>query len=524
MKALIVDDEATTRRGLRRYIHWERFDIELVEEARDGEEALEKFQNILPDIVLSDIRMPNMDGITFSEKIHHMRPDCRIIFLSGYSDKEYLKAAIRLGAVSYVEKPINIPEIEDAISAAVEEIRKNRENEAVQQIYRQSEDAIQEKLFLSLMGGRKIDLELLENIGNMGIRLERDGYFRVLIVKLPREEAEDRPDVCEEKFRDVRRWLGESSCLYLFRENGLGIYLMCSDNRRDLENESQLLETLCQYIRDLLMTPQRRCFCAFGDVVSGVEDICLSYQNAVITLQSLFIFGYNKILFYKEGYHPQVRPDEEIADQFRDALKKQDREKAVKLVRRTCDRAGFGNSVSISYLKNLLFEMLTDITREIEQWSMGLRQKEGMQQDYVWELMLRFETVSEIQEYLLGKIDELFEAAGLLASENKTVRQAVRVLRSQYMREELTVAEVAEQVYVTPNYLSTLFKKEMGVTVSDYLTYVRVERAKELLRSPGIKLYEAARQVGYGDPNYFTKAFKRREQMTPSEYREIYAR
>src|SRR5690606_13038198 len=119
-KLLVVDDESVTRKGLIKHIDWNLLGIHSIEEARDGIEGLEIARSMQPDIIISDIRMPGMDGIDFATQIRKISPECNISFLSGYSDKEYLKAAIHLNVVSYVEKPVNIGELQEAVKKAVE--------------------------------------------------------------------------------------------------------------------------------------------------------------------------------------------------------------------------------------------------------------------------------------------------------------------------------------------------------------------------------------------------------------------
>lgn len=125
IRLLVVDDESATRNGIVRHLDWRQLGVGLVEEARDGLEGLEIARLLHPDIVISDIRMPGMNGVEFITHIRDLYPECKIIFLSGYSDKEYLKAAIHLGAISYIEKPINIDELQETVKRAVDQVHSD---------------------------------------------------------------------------------------------------------------------------------------------------------------------------------------------------------------------------------------------------------------------------------------------------------------------------------------------------------------------------------------------------------------
>lgn len=126
IRLLVVDDESATRNGIIRHLDWRQLGVGLVEEARDGLEGLEIARLLHPDIVISDIRMPGMNGVEFTTHIRDLYPECKIIFLSGYSDKEYLKAAIQLGAINYIEKPINIDELQETVKRAVELVQSEK--------------------------------------------------------------------------------------------------------------------------------------------------------------------------------------------------------------------------------------------------------------------------------------------------------------------------------------------------------------------------------------------------------------
>ncbi len=126
VRLMIVEDEENTRRGLRQFVPWGELGVSEICEAEDGLEALKVFAEENPDLILSDVRMPRMNGLEFARRIHECAPDCKIIFLSGFSDKEYLKAAIKLGAVDYIEKPLVMSELKAVVRRAVEEIDRLR--------------------------------------------------------------------------------------------------------------------------------------------------------------------------------------------------------------------------------------------------------------------------------------------------------------------------------------------------------------------------------------------------------------
>ncbi len=528
MKILIVDDEIITRKGLINHVHWEDLHITEIKDASDGKEALEIAKTFEPDIILSDIRMPNMDGVTFCRNINKILPHSRIIFLSGYSDKEYLKAAIELGVVSYVEKPVNIAEIEQSVLKATEEIKqyhKVRKANKAYRIFEENTDMIKQKFMNDLIKGHKADSTILSSLIEMGLNINANDAFRIMILKTPKKMDENETDLGVKQkliYNKVAQWPVSSQILYSIKDEEHILFLFWSNDPYAVSDRGATMNVFCDLLRNELMRDKEKIFCAFGNVVHGMNSIKISYQNAVVELRTLFLKGYNNIVFYAKEVEKEISFGENPEEQFREYLFYQKKDEAVQLVCSLCDQAKKNKNTSISYLKNLFFNIIRDILQAREKWTALDTMGDAKEKDYVWELILFFETVDQIKEYILLKIEELFEIATIFTSNNKTVCEVIKIINSEYQDENLSVIGIAEKVYVTPTYLSTLFKKNMCTTIGEYITLVRIEQSKALLKQKKIKLYEVAKLVGYNDENYFSKAFKKRERMTPSEYRGKY--
>ena len=180
MNVLIVDDEKTTRQGLLNHIDWKKFDISEIREAQDGTDALELCKTYIPDIMISDIRMPIMNGIELCTNIRELYPECKIIFLSGYSDKEYLKSAIHLGVIHYVEKPIDLSEMEEAIGKAVRLHQMDRERNQGQV----SVEVVKQQLIASLIRKSNEGKSVREKIKQMSLLFEDGRGMNAVVIKV----------------------------------------------------------------------------------------------------------------------------------------------------------------------------------------------------------------------------------------------------------------------------------------------------------------------------------------------------
>lgn len=385
VKAIIVDDEQITRKGLLNYVNWESLHIEVVGEATDGIEGLELAKNTKPDIAICDVRMPKMDGIELAKHIREELPRCKIIFLSGYSDKEYLKSAIKIKAVDYIEKPLDITEFHELLNKTVENCCKEKE----EMMYFES------SIVTSLIKSEFIDIEnikeRLKHINKYSF-LESTyicSVFRTLNGKLPIDAVNDITKALDgEKIK----------CLKGIGDNEI-VMINVSDNSGEIKAIcSELIKTIYDKCKI-------RIAAGIGNTAETINNIKKSYEEACEAIKYINDKSKNFVISFQDG-----------------------REKAI---------------------------------------------------------------IRSIEKYI-----------------------------GDNYRKNITINSIASSVYLTPQYLCILYKKETGKTINDFITEVRIEAAKELLKNPTLKLYEIADSIGYNDPNYFAKVFKKYVGYTPSEYRD----
>ena len=527
IKLLIVDDESTTRKGLIRNIPWRELGVHQVEEAKDGLDALEIAASFHPDIVISDIRMPGIDGIELSTRMRELYPECRLIFLSGYSDKEYLKAAIHLGAINYVEKPINLSEVKEAVKNAVnvcmEDQKKKQTEKKLSNALSESIPFIKQNIVSNLINRKTSADEIINDLNLIGISLGIRDPYTVMTIRIIWE-----PDLSKENLKTVPQlfldYLDECfegiKHICVLKDSNNIIAVLSLGNMNVREYLHKIFQNVMSAV-NLCPSSGAKLFCAVGQTISGMDQIPESYRTSVLALQSMFFHGYNEIVFYKSSTARSFIPDEGLFKAFTELLSEQKKEELLYLVEKLCSDIQKHEATPVGDIKNIFFRLAVILLNESDK--RGFKKDKPQSASYLWETVTNFQTLQEIKEYLIGNIEATLDNIKALEANGRVVYEVMRLIQKKYADSDLSVKSLAEAVFLTPTYLSFLFKKETGKTISDYIIEYRIEKSKEFLKEAQMKLFEVAGKVGYSDANYYAKAFKKMVGMTPSEFREKYS-
>ena len=496
-KLLLVEDEAATRNGLLQHIDWQALGIREVATAKDGTEGLVQAEAFRPDILISDIRMPGMDGIALADAVLAFLPRCRIIFLSGYSDKAYLKAAIRFGAVSYVEKPIELDELTEAIGRAVQQCMEAANGATPPPLSDGS-------LIHSALHGAPEALAALAKRLQLGE--ERSGCV-VLLVRSHREQeqAERVLAAMHQALRLRARVCGTVGSQYAAVVSGL--------SPQALQQEATaFLGTLTR-----LCDGEHQFFCGVGTCVPTLADLNASYDAAACALKQLFFQGYGAVAFYRPADAPAANLQGIDEAAFLRLVQDGDTQTVSAFLNRLCAQAQA--CAREGQIKDALLKYAFALTREAERRGIRAASGESESDHFFWNAISTAPTLEALRELFLTHVAQSIEAFQRQDANNRSITQVLRDIEQHYAHQDLSIKQLAERAYLTPTYLSFLFKKTTGQTASEWITSFRIEKAKELLLS-NVKLVEVAQRVGYGDANYFSKTFKRQTGMTPSKFRE----
>lgn len=517
LKAIIVDDEIMTRDILRNYIPWQELGIAGLKEAEDGVDALELTSEWEPDIVLTDIKMPRIDGIELATHIKQRYPNCKIIFLSGYSDKEYMKSAIKLKAVNYVEKPIDLEEITQVLKSAILECLQEKKEKDVSNRY------LMEELTLDLTSST-IDFEsIYSKIKELNLDFPENGNYLTIIVRPIFQDIENEGEkaayikqIVEEFNRSFENFThryisglkGDDCILAHFSLNPhLEIYKITTALGNFIKETNNHFNGSC------------KCLVSIGQNVSGLCNIFISYQCAVITLQKQFFSSYNNIARYSEDNSPAYTFDDNNFLLITEYIKVGKKDEAISLIKKISNEIRMYKNTQPDYIKNIFFKIVLIISRAAEDRNISLLRDECK---FILNSVSTAYTLSEIEENIVELISSVIAEMQGKSENADVIAKITHYIHDYFHDENLSINTLADKLYLTPTYICTLFKKATGKTINQYITEVRIEKAKDYLKGSDIKLYDIAQRVGFTDGKYFSKVFSKLVGIKPKEYREIH--
>ncbi|MCL6591735.1 MAG: response regulator [Firmicutes bacterium] len=531
-KILIVDDEKTTRESLREVIDWNELHITNVTVAKNGLEALELLKEIRPDILLADVRMPKMDGLELAGQARRLCPDCKIIFLSGYADKDYLKKAIHLKAVNYIEKPINPDEIKAVIGEAValcqEEYQKKQRMLELQSSMAVKQTSLRQALVLDLIQG--VQDEASGRVAKLTAKYEGvfgkyffDNCFRAVYLAIHWKPNLD-PGLKE---------CSKDNILQLFSGPTPGFPLECLSGMDELGNliliipekkgaaPSYEAEVLFRSVLEKIPgISAGHCTVSIGigTEAPDLAQIPESYRTAMLAAAYQFYLGDNQIISYRDISDTPFQIERQQYHSFKEYLNNDNQEAAEELVGKLTDQAFICKDRDINRVKNIYFHLLLVVFEvALERKLIDPFGKD--EQSYIWQEINGKRALKELSEYVITTMRGIFNRLDGQDGINRKAYEIMRFIRENYADRELSIQTIGNHVFISPTYLCAFFKKTTGKTINEFITEVRLEKAKQLLKDSRIKLYEVATSVGFTDVNYFSTLFKRNVGCTPSEFR-----
>ncbi|MCF0146468.1 MAG: response regulator [Eubacterium sp.] len=512
MKLLIVDDEKLTREGLCSSIDWESLGITEVAGADDGLNGIAEAKKNMPDIVLSDVRMPRMDGIRMCAELQKMNPELCIIFMSGYSDKEYLKSAIRLKAVRYVEKPIEEEEVAEAVREAVRLVSSALVNKEKEQKSAQREtEILAEKL---CQPGRVTEEELKRFVQT---NPEKPCAFSLLI-KIYHQSA-----LSSTVFSTLNGIVSASAqrhymkCIGCDRQNAVYVFHIYQiSGYTDAEKKALGAE-----ISEELMKHTVHFHIVFGKNTEGLMNVYGSYSSAVIELQNCFFSERQEVRVYSsadsDSIFPAI-PEDEDEKSFRKALLGGEKDILSDLIEKKRKNILSGRGLLPNQVRDLYYRSFQAVS-ETESL-LGMKGISNAAGDSNWGVVSSCESIFELDEQLKNRVGCFLSMLEKRSETHAAVAMIKEYIANSYTNELLSIKDISEHVLFSTSYVCTLFKNETGQTLNQYITDYRIEKAKELLLDHRNRIGDISKEVGYADSNYFGKIFKKQVGMTPSEFRE----
>lgn len=527
MKLVIADDDRQIREGIKEGIDWKSLEIDEVFIAANGIEAFELFKKHIPEIVITDIKMPGMDGLLLFTKIKEVKPDAKVIIISGYSDFEYLKKAIQYGAVDYELKPIKVRSLITLIKKVKEDILKEKVSKEKFQIHLQ---AYKENFINNLLLGNITDHNIIlegfqQYLGFEGksalfsIIIAFDQYLQCTEVKT-KEEVERAYDLLYDFFH--ANLLNENNGLFYKLEENKFLIIMKTQSSVLFHNN--LIFNLNTYLTKLNDYSKKETGLTVSAGISktgNMFNIHELYKQAKQSLEFKFYRGIGSINLYSETLAMEKTY---IASEANEEDLKEEIENFNFNICENIIKAQFNYIKSNSYyskssILNFSMNLIIMLKKITKQDDIGL---EGFINSSINSLEeeTSFEIVEECRDYVLKVYEKVFRLYKDMKSirGNTVISKAIIYIKNNYYK-ELTAEVLADYIGKTPNYFSHIFKKEVGISFSKYVNKVRIDKAKELIVNSDLFISEIAQKVGYKDYIYFTQVFKKIEGYTPTDLR-----
>jgi two-component system response regulator YesN len=521
---LIVDDEKTTRESLAKYIPWDTLGVDTVRMAKNGQEALVLARQEPPQILLTDVRMPKMDGIELAVRMQALFPRCKIVFLSGYADKEYLKTAIQLRAVRYVEKPVEPQEVMDAVTAALRaweaEERDREEAERLKKSYRGSAGLVREEIARALVKGERGIRDLRDVFPDAFPPFEPGASFTAAAVIL--RWTEHVPDREREAVR--RRILSCCSSIEPFQLPSSFVGFVATDTmvvvvaRRAVTPNAPgqgifhgLLGTLRECTGDLCQVTV-----GVGNPAKGIENVADSFHSALQSAELDFYREEERLFFPAAGRQERFAVDPDTLAAFRASLLDGDREQAARTARALAEKARREEPIDVDSVRNAFFRLFLVAHETVHRIDPSFEEEKR----YIWREIRERPRLSELTGFIQDFLDSSCGTEEESGPRSRKVLDLQRFLRAHYADAGLCLQNIADQAGLSRTYVSFLFKSATGQSINEYITRMRIDKAKELLREGKMRTHEVAAHVGYPDATYFSALFKRHVGSTPTEYRD----
>lgn len=521
-----VDDEPIVLEGIRSKIDWEGSGFTFAGEATDGEIALSMIQELKPDILITDIKMPFMDGLELSAAIKRTQPWIKIIILSGHDEFDYAKKAISIGIEDYLLKPFTPDELLESLNKTAERI--NTERKQLSDISRlreelKSSETLKKKEFLNNLVHGSADMTRVVDIcGELGINLI-SRFYKVLISRIESRSNnnQNQQEACSLLNSYSAAW---EQAVSFFHHSNLLVCIFKGSTQQELEESIfHAAETIGH-----IATKNEDCtvLTAIGKTVEHLSQLTISYEDANHILD---LGGNTEQPSEKQN---RIISSDDLQSNSLDLLDLKENDPLVdrlKYASKNDINAIIEESMTLIhnnpgqfkvFASYLLVDLIFAVSKLVEKLGGDIKvlNPEILQRkftdDAVQDEQNFIQKVSQVLTFALE-----FRDSKMTGKYADIILKAKRFIEENYADQNTTLTTVAEAVALSPNHFSTIFSQECKSTFIEYLTNVRLENAKRLMRETDMKGYDIAYECGFSDPHYFSYIFKKNTGLSPREYK-----
>ncbi|WP_105613951.1 response regulator [Vallitalea okinawensis] len=534
-KLMLVDDEYTVRKSVINKIDWNQYGFEIICEAENGKEAYDMFEQHKPDVVITDIKMPYMDGLELSELILEKYPFTKIIVLTGFDEFEYAKKGIDLKISDYILKPISSKELIKVLQQMKEkidnEIKERRDLDHLKDHYEKSYPVMKNIFLKAVVNGEYNYEEINRWLDYYDVDLKGELYL-VAVIKIDHYYKERKTiDLKKSELKKVAllhmvKEIDEKAQIGpYFLENNQVIIIAKSNKKSEIEFIQDYIPKLEEIRQGVEKYLQFTITIGVGHVCKNVLDLHHSLKSAFNAHDYKMVVGNNQVIYIN---------DLEDHINKRLQLNEIDQKRLVRILKA-------GTKEEFFLYTDQMFNEITRCNAPINEYQIYLLESVTIMIKTAKEINIEmseltrknmniFSILSENNhlEDIKNELDQVGEKIiehnmlGRVQSTTRMVSKAKEYVIAHYNDMELNIEKISEYLHYSPNYFSTIFKKETGEAFMNYLLDIRLEAGKELLLTTDMKTFEIALEVGFASPNYFSFCFKKRMGISPSQYKKQY--
>ncbi|MBT2289763.1 response regulator [Paenibacillus albidus] len=516
-KVLLVDDELLDLEGLQRFMNWEALGMEVHAAASSGFEALEMLRSGTVDIIVTDIRMPIMSGMELARRALELNPKLKIVFVSGYEDFQYAKQAISMSASGYVLKPVDDEDMRRTLEEVRESLDRERAHSHLELYFSESEPLLRRELFIQLLDGLPDEEKVLSLLRRIGMPWHTTHLYTALL----------EPDDLSWKLKGF----GDEAKAEIEKKLETAVEHFCAEERiqacrLDRFHFALILEE--SYDSGRLYGLIRRAVCGtpltvtigVGPPVTRLKELHLSFRRAREALELKLFLGKGKLILHTDAKGPisaEARDLDGILQSLFAAMS------SYRLV--DVDDCNEELFVLVGNMENKLeiYQLFLHIVSKLDAYLHTINEDFyallRLDRKHL-SILYHFETIEDMKSWLRRRMFELSEhLQRKRQGKKRKLVEEIEVYIEEHLEHNVMLRDAANHFSFSPNHLGQIFYEETGVYFSDYVSLRRLERVKELLGDPKLKVYEAAHRVGYKNLSHFSKQFKEYYGVSPGDYR-----
>lgn len=531
-KLLIADDEKQTREGLAYFFQNNPCGFQVIGSADGGLSALNMAGEGNPDVVLTDIRMPDLDGFELTRRLAELKRQPATIIMSAYDDVDYFKSAFKVNALDYILKPIDTEELLSVMDKVKKRLDSEKEEQKGKELIRKQMKKnlpfLRSGFFTDLVDGVYKSLKDMEDrLEFLRVSLQDNTYYAAILISLDGKQAAysgSNPDTGKVLDFGILNLLEELIEIYgdgYAFEYAKGDFVLLLKESGSCSLEKQIEELTGAFLEILKNGTKIRATVGIGDTVFGVSGIAASFHKAKENVHKRIILGSNRVIFNHEfsGYKDYSLFTS--LNEIKGEISASGTESICKAVDNFFSRLSFYTELTVLYA----IQCSSMVIMAVMEAFLALHGNYKTTEEDIleaYEKLGRTETLPEMKQIVTDFCIGLNRTIrGKMLDQNSEIVQRIKALIEKSYRENITIQTIAEQIYLSPNYVCAVFKQVTGSTINQYITNVRIEAAKKLLEDTSVKLYDVGFLIGYVEPSYFSKIFKKVTALTPKEYRQM---